>query len=188
MSIPGFGTVDPFRGLRELPSSPDQLRHHLSHIHHTLQHSYFVDADTANFVLQPEQSEEFALSYVQEVEKIFHHLSKVSRRQIKVRVNPHRYRAGYEVVSRSKSPQPIAPPTMVDEDPTWTAHMTTLGRKLQEAELLESARQDTPDVGSTPGMATSDSSDVRVHKNSFIFSTPPEFKGFTMSPDVSPAM
>lgn len=174
--------MDMFRGLRDIPTGVEPLRHHLSAVHHTLHALYFVDPETAHFVLQPEKSEDFMLSYSQEVEKIFQHISKITRRKIKVRVHPRRYRGGFEIVGASSSLR------NVEEDPVWTEQMRALGRKLQEAELLASSRLQTPEAqkGGLSAARVLDSSDKRnVDTNSLIFSTPPEFKGFTTSTEFS---
>eukprot|EP00796_Vickermania_ingenoplastis_P013271 gene13271-9113_t len=183
MSIPGYGLVDPFRGLRELPKTAEELRHHLSKIHHTLQTTYFVDPDTAHYVLQPEKTEEFYQSYTHEVEKIIRHLSKVSRRSIKTRVNPQRNRRGFEILHQQPSQPTSSSSWNTPEDSAWVEQVSCLGKKLQEAELLESFRQSTPEA--QPPNASALDSDARLHKNSGVFCTPPEFKGFTVSGDLS---
>lgn len=182
MPSSGFGLSDPFKGLRDFPRTSTQLRNHLSAIHRTLQCNYFVDPETAQFALHPERGKDFYDTYRKEVEKIFRHLTKVTQRSIKVRVDPFRSKGGYEVKvlkssSESSSSSSYKPAT-IEEDPAWVARMTALGRKLLDAARIDASRQRTPE-DQTPILQSSviDSS-LRVHQNSEVFCTPPEFMGF----------
>lgn len=182
MTFQGLGLSDPFKGLREFPRASSQLGDHLNSIHRTLQSNYFVDPETARFALQPEMKNEFYISYRNEVEKIFRHLSKVTNRNIKVRVDPLRSKGGYEVkvvkTSSATSSSSQDNSQDIQEDPEWVEKMRALGRKLQDAERLDSLRQRTPDAEATVMNTSLMDSSVRLHQNSELFRTPPEFMGF----------
>lgn len=179
-SLPGYGGLDPFRGLRDFPRNPEELRHHLSGIHHHLQSSFFIDGETADFVLQTEKKDIFLETYEAEVKRIFRRLSKISRRSIKARVDPRRCRGGFEVISgpNSAPSQDEITFSAGAENPAWLQHLRVLSQKLQDAELVEEAAIRTP-VSKVVDSSQSLDSAVRQQGNSCLFRTPPEFKGFT---------
>lgn len=172
---------DPFEGLREFPRTSSQLRNHLSSIHHTLQSNFFVDSETSHLSLQPQMKKEFYCMYREEVEKIFRHLSRVTQRSIKVRVDPFRSKRGYEVKAVKLSPSSSAPTQEclnIKEDPAWVEKMSILGRKLQDAERLNNFMDRTPEKQAIALKTSTIDSAIRLHQNSDLFCTPPEFKGF----------
>lgn len=172
---------DPFEGLREFPRTSSQLRDHLSSIHHTLQSKFFVDSESSHLSLQPKLKKEFYSMYREEVEKIFRHLSRVTQRSIKARVDPFRSKGGYEVKVVKLSPSSsaaIQECLNIKEDPAWVEKMSVLGRKLQDAERLNNFMDRTPEKQAIANKTSTIDSAVRLHQNSDLFCTPPEFKGF----------
>lgn len=192
--------VDLFEGLRVFPRDPAQLRHHLSHVNHTLQTRYCVVPDVAEFALQPERTDEFYQYYQNEVQRIIAHLNKTTRGNLKVRADPRRMAKGMELRRSNRSSVVTASqsaPSAAAEDPAWVAMMSETGKKLAEQHAIDQHRQavaatvqSTPvshqgrskhtqedELHSTGGGVVD--SDRRPLKESCLFSTPPEFNGFT---------
>lgn len=184
-------SMDPFQGLRETAHSPQDI----SKVHQTLVNDYLVDEKIARLVLDPSNTEEFYRFYCKEVQKLFNHLSRISRRSVKVRVDPHRSLQGYEVFQAASKSTAKDDTLTPEEDPAWYANLSTIGKQLRDRELVERMRAQTPSDANrdmTPesqrGLASAQTlldSSVRIHKHSFLFSTPPEFKGFTVDADIS---
>jgi hypothetical protein len=191
--------VDPFKDIRVLPREAAQLRHHLSRIHHTMQKKYFVSPELSEFALQPDKSDEFIAHYKAEIQRIFAKLNKTAKHQYSVNVDPLRLTTGFEfkrivdgktLDSATRASQSFASP---DAEAKWTASMVETGKQLSEQQAVEANRmalsialQSTPSSQQTHILRTGggastgvvDSEVRKVNKESFLFSTPPEFKGF----------
>lgn len=194
--------VDPFKDIRVLPREAAQLRHHLSRIHHTMQKKYFVSPELSEFALQPDKSDEFLAHYKEEIQRIFAKLNKNTKHQYSVNVDPLRLTTGFEfrriddgktLDAAARVSQSFASP---DAEAKWTASMVETGKQLAQQQAVESNRlaltaalQSTPasqqtqsgQSGGRGAAAVVDSNVRKVNKESFLFTTPPDFKGFAQN-------
>lgn len=202
--------VDPFKDIRVLPREAAQLRHHLSRIHHTMQKRYFVSPELSEFALQPDKSDEFIAHYKEEIQRIFAKLNKNSKYQYSVNVDPLRLTTGFEFKrvagdgDRETDMGHMVPLSQsfasAEAESRWMASMVETGKQLAQQQTSEAHRaalaatlQSTPASQQTQMLRSGATgvdgastgvvdSDVRkVNKESFLFSTPPEFKGFAPS-------
>lgn len=190
--------VNVFEGIQTFPHEPDQLLHHLSRVNHTLQARYYIAPEIAEFALQPDKDGDFQKFYQKEVQQIVAHLNEATGGNLSVRVDGARIAKGLEIVRDGANSRPA------NGDAAWQASMTATARKLAEQQVADHQSLVAHNKGATPAYSSREHMDellmstnargngvvdsmAKPPKDSFLFTTPPEFKGFQNAPTSTPS-
>ncbi|EPY25867.1 chromosomal passenger protein [Strigomonas culicis] len=197
-TCPPFG-MDNFEGLRTLPRDPEQLRHHLSRINHVLKKRYNIDAPEC--VLRADSTADFYEYYKKEVCRVISHLNQSTKRNYKVRVDPQRLARGMEIRASDGAGSPSPSQSQNSYcDPNWASALVEKSQLMQQQQAVEEHRQKVGAAAADYIIATPKNktfpeednflstaaveSEKRRQKenNTCLFSTPPQFNGFAVSP------
>ncbi|RNF19086.1 putative chromosomal passenger protein [Trypanosoma conorhini] len=208
---------DYFAELRAFPPDAHALHNHGARLNYILQKRHKIPAEMAELALQPQSSEEFERFYRKQVMRIVDHFNAMTQRHIKVKVDQRLprgmqvIRGGAVAVPRKggKTEKAASDWHAAGAKVAAVDHHNEFSVRKANAKMphLQSEGQQTPKAVSpafaaglqgytaTDGKTTLSSDDRSTILQStakktcreVLFGTPPEFKGFNVPLEASPA-